>query len=215
MVQLVTPNRTGSNLRLYPWRDGYRATRTLLEVEANNLVKTVHVLLEEDSFEHVLSDKDAVALFEAIGSELPKLESVIVELKISPSFPLVSVATPPVQALTSLLMNSRVQFFTCIGLRLLGDNYDMNGLVEAIRIHSTLHSATIRKCWFASDWHLDLLKRTLKERRNMKHVDLMGSIIVELPSKPNYYTTEEPGKAATSPFWESFAWCLQPVTCCM
>jgi hypothetical protein len=215
MVHLVTPNRTGSNLRLYPWRDGYRATRKLLEVEAHH-VKTVHVLLEEATFEHVLSDKDAVALFEAIGSELPKLESVIVELKISPHFPLVSVAMPPVQALTSLLMNTRVQFVTWIGLRLLGDDYDMNGLAEAIRIHSTLHSIAIRKCWFASDWHLELLKRTLKDRENMKHVDWMENIIVELPSKPNYYTTEESEKAATSPLWESFAWsCLRPMTCCI
>jgi hypothetical protein len=199
----VDDQRTGSNLRLYPWRYGYQASRKLLEIEAHH-VKTVHVLLEEATFEHVLSDKDAVALFGAIGSDLPKLESVTVELKISPHFSLASVATPPIQALTSLLMNKRIQSVTWIGLRLLGDDYDMTGLVEAIRIHSTLHSIAIRKCWFASDRHLRLLKRTLTERGNMKHVDLMENVIVELPSKP-----------APSPFWEPLDWCLQPITCCM
>jgi hypothetical protein len=113
-------------------------------------------------------------------------------------------------------MNKRIQFVTWIGLRLLGDDYDMNGLVEAIRIHSTLHSIAIRKCWFASDRHLRLLKRTLTERGNMKHVDLMGNIIVELPSKHRYYTTAETDEAATSPFWKSCAWsCMQPITCCI
>jgi hypothetical protein len=210
MVQLVTPHRTGTNLRLYPWRDGYRATRKLLEMEANH-VKTVHVLLEEAPFQHVLSDMDAVALFAAIGRKLPKLESVIVELKISPDVPRVSVATPPIEALTSLLMNKRIQSVTWIGLRLLGDHYHMRCLVEAIRMHSTLHSVVIRKCWFASDKHLQLLKRTLKKRGYMKHVDLKESIIVELPSRK---PSKEPEKQATWSCWESFDWC-QSITCCM
>jgi hypothetical protein len=220
---LVTPNRTGSSLRLYPWRDGFRTTKQLLEdKDVVDQVKTVHVIFEEKEFEHVLEDQDTVALFELMGNALLRLESVVIKLDVSPQFPLPSVTHPPILALTSLLLGengNRIQFLTLIGLRLLGDDYDTNGLSEALRIHPTLHSFAMKDCWFSRYEHLETLKSALGRRqKRMKHCDLMDNVVVDIPlSKPNCYYNNGESEQTAHPFWESpmFLRCLYPVTCCL
>jgi hypothetical protein len=166
-------------LRLNPWKDGYIETRNFLEHEDSSSAKAVYVTFHEDEFVEYLNDGDAVELFEAIGSRLPHLESVIITLQVS--FKLPSLAIPPIQALTSLLVaenNNKIKYLTLLNLRLEGNDLDMNGMIEAIRIHSSLHSVVVKNCIFSSNHHIHLLRNTLTSREEMKHCDLLDNHIV-------------------------------------
>jgi hypothetical protein len=176
----IPPPTRKMALRLNPWKDGYIVTRNCLEHEDSSSAKTVYVTFHEDEFVEYLNDGDAVALFEAIGSCLPRLESVIIILQVSSKLP--SLAIPPIQALTSLLVvgenNNKIKYLTLLNLRLEGSDLDMNGMIEAIRIHPSLHSVVVKNCIFSSNHHIHLLRNTLTSREEMKHCDLLDNHIV-------------------------------------
>lgn len=173
-----------SSIQLCPWKDGFIETRIKLLDKKASKATTVYVIFNEDDFTEYMYDREAIALFEAIGSILPKLESVIIRLDIASSStdlpPPSDVAIPPIQALTSLLLaeNNKVKYLTMLNLRLEGNDLDMNGMVEAIRIHPSLHSVVVKRCTFSRHEHLDQLRTTLTSRDGMKHCDLLDNIIL-------------------------------------
>eukprot|EP00980_Cylindrotheca_fusiformis_P002887 scaffold674_cov126-Cylindrotheca_fusiformis.AAC.26 len=166
-------------LQLHPWRDGYIKTRNKLESESSFEASTVYVTFQEDEFVEYLQEDDAIALFTAIGSRLPHLESVIVSLDVTSILP--SLAIPPIQALTSLLVaenTNKLKYLTLLHLQLEGNDLDMNGMIEAIRIHPSLHSIVIKNCKFSSNRHIKLLRNTLTSREEMKHCNLLDNYVV-------------------------------------
>lgn len=163
-------------LRLNPWRDGYIETRKQLEIKSVAGAKTVYVVFQEEEFVEYLDEGDAIALFEAVGSCLPFLESVIITLHVYSTLP--SISVPPIQAVTSLMVaqnSHKVKYLTLMNLQLEGDDLDMNGMIEAIRIHPSLHSVVVKNCKFSSNRHINLLRKTLLSRGGMKHCDLLGN----------------------------------------
>lgn len=171
-----------SSIQLNPWKDGFIETRIKLLDKKVSKATTVYVIFNEDDFTEYMYDREAIALFEAVGSILPKLESVIIRLDVASStdLPPSDVAIPPIQALTSLLLaeNNKVKYLTMLNLRLEGNDLDMNGMVEAIRIHPSLHSVVVKRCTFSRHKHLDQLRATLTSRDGMKHCDLLENIIL-------------------------------------
>jgi hypothetical protein len=166
-------------LQLNPWKDGYIETRRLLQNNVFN-TKTVKITFSESEFFEYLKDDDAVALFEAIGSTLPRLESVIIKLKMSSELP--SLAIPPIQALTSLLVAENkvgLQCLALIGLSMEGNDLDMNGLIEALRIHPSLNSVVLKECSFSRPQYLQKLRTTLTTREGMKHCGFVDNFVVE------------------------------------
>lgn len=218
----------GSSLQLHPWRDGFHTIQKLLQGEKFELdkIKTVHVLLEEEGYEHVLREEEMIQVFETMSCNLRGLESVVIKLDVSPHFPLPSAQNPPITALTSLLMGegqqNKIQFLTLIGLRLVGDDYDVNGLAEAIRIHPTMHSFAMKSCWFSNEEHLEIVKSALAERgTKLKHLNLIDNVIVEdvddLVTSHYYHYESCEQSNEERPFWAShpiFS-CLYPITCCI
>ena len=167
-----------TTLRLNPWKDGFKQTLNLLEQNENaNKAKTVYVVFNENDFIEYLHEEDAIVLFETIGSKLLRLESVIIQVNISSKLP--SITIPPIQALTSLLRteNSKINYLTMLGLRMEGNDLDMNGMIEALRIHPYLHSVVVKNCSFLCTYHLDQLRATLTRRRGMKHCDLLDNFV--------------------------------------
>ena len=176
---MVSASSSDDKLQLYPWRDGYEETRKLLESQAAGgaSVKTVHITADEQIFD--ISADHAVDLFEAIGSSLTNLESV--NLQVSSKRGLANV--PPLAAIVSLLLlgEVKIKYLSMIGVSLQSNDLEFLGFMEAIRIHPTLHSFVVKECVFASHEHLELLRRTLTEKRSsMKHTDLDDNhVIVE------------------------------------
>ena len=178
MVRATSPSRSHT-LRLNPWKDGFIQTINLLEQnEAVNNAKTVYVVFNENDFIEYLYEEDAIVLFETIGSKLGLLESVIIQVNISSKVP--SVTIPPIQALTSLLRteNNNLNYLTMLGLRMEGNDLEMNGMIEALRIHPSLHSVVVKKCTFSRHYHLNQLRTTLTSRDRMKHCDLLDNTIL-------------------------------------
>lgn len=183
--QSFKPSQGYSTLRLYPWRDGFKESKKQLESNSAS-IKTVAVTFEESTFLELLHDADAKRLFAAIGT-LTALESVIIKVDVSSSLLPLLGPTPPIPALTSLLMgsennnnNTRLKYLTLIGLPLLGDDLDINGLTEAIRIHRSLHSFVMKKCFFRRRSHLEQIRKALGERQGMlKHCDLLDNTIAK------------------------------------
>jgi hypothetical protein len=221
MVPSVNSYRTGSSLRLYPWKDDLESILLLLEEEeGRGELKTVYVMFEknkddddDDAIITTLGHDDVLALFDVLANELPKLESVIIKSEISSSssssfssssteqpvrrvlsHPLQThtkppppiMAVPPIPALTSLLRGeNKMKYLTLIGLSLLGDDYDVNGLTEAVRIHRGLHSFVMKNCVFERARHLQLVRTALGERRDMKHCDLLDNAERRRERQPN------------------------------
>ena len=160
-----------------------------------NAIKTVYVLFEEPDISddnHLsqqvtralrLSQAQYLTLFDALGNCLPNLESVIIR-KIDDSSAALAGAVPPIPALTSLLRGDNpMKYLTLIGLDLLGDTYDMNGLREAIRIHRGLHSFVMKSCSLASEEHITIIQEAIDERPDMKHRELLDTQIKTISSK--------------------------------
>lgn len=137
---------------------------------------------------------------------------------------------PPGAALTGLLANGlQIRYLTCVGLRLLCDAFDVNGLAEAIRIHPTLQSILLKDCWFSSNDHLQSIQQAViaespaNHRRPRRKIETYGSVIVDIPAptfaRPgmstttNQMTTPTTSVFADNAFWNS--WCLHPLTCCL
>jgi hypothetical protein len=139
-----------------------------------------------------IPENQLIDLFESIGSDLPQMEHLIIQFvpiqpelrnnnnnnnnnktknrfhmkksskKAAPELPM-SVAIPPVQAITSVLMESNHLLSIClIGLRLTGDKFDVNGLLEALRIHPRLEAFLMHGCWFTNEENLETIRRALK-----------------------------------------------------
>jgi len=81
----------------------------------------------------------------------------------------------PLSALTSFLCNSSsLQYFTLIGIPLYDTSdhivenhvldHEINGFLEALRIHPSLQSVAIKDCFFASDRHWIKCQGILQER---------------------------------------------------
>lgn len=164
-------------LRLHPWRDGFDESTKKLLKEAPS-TRTVRISFSENEFREYLQDADAIRLFEEIGSN-PKFESVTIELDVFSKLP-TSVAIPPIPALTSLLTahNNKIRDLTLSQLQLESHNdLDINGMVEALRIHPTLQSIEVKNCTFTKPSHLHRLRKTLVQRQGIRHCDLLDNRI--------------------------------------
>ncbi|CAJ1928301.1 unnamed protein product [Cylindrotheca closterium] len=180
-------NRYHNTLRLYPWRDGYEFTRKLLQQESyhdsggdhHSTIQAILVSFSEHGFQEYLQDADAITLFEEIGSN-SQVESVTIELDVFSELP-TSVAIPPILAVTSLLTahNNRIRHLCLRKLQLSShkedDDLDVNGMVEALRIHPTLQSIEVKHCTFSKQCHLQRLRSTLTGRKGIKHCDLFDN----------------------------------------
>lgn len=170
---------TSQSLRLNPWKNGF--VESIKQVEqsyARVNAKTVYFVFNEEDFFEYLYEIDAIALFEAVGSKLVNLESVVIQVNVSSKLPAMSI--PPIQGLTSLLVaQKKIKYLTMLGLRLEGSDLDINGLIEAIRIHPTLHSVVIKDCVFSSQSHVNRLRKTISSREGMKHCDLLNNFSVD------------------------------------
>ena len=170
---------TSQSLRLNPWKDGFVETiKQVEQIYARVNAKTVYFVFNEEDFFEYLYEIDAIALFEAVGSKLVKLESVVIQVNVSSKLPAMSI--PPIQGLTSLLVaQKKIKYLTMLGLQLEGSDLDINGLIEAIRIHPTLHSVVIKDCAFSSKSHVNRLRKTINSREGMKHCDLLNNFSVD------------------------------------
>jgi len=210
-------------LQVHPWRDGHDKTLDLLQkTDELSFVTEVSVFFLDHELEHMVEDDEVMSIFESLGTNLPKLRTVRIELSTSPHFPMTSISVPPLQALTSLLLGggNQLKFLFLRNLRLLGDDYDANGFLEALRIHPTLHSVEIINCWFSSSKHLSGIKSALSERRNMRHIDLDRCIVINTTQSTDSGSQEGNGRGdntwCTLPAWfpSSLSWCVYPIRCC-
>lgn len=148
-------------------------------------IRSVDVCFHETDYQSGVSNKmNLVDLFEAIA-QLPQLESLIVRLSpVTSSFPLSSHThgIPPVTALTTLLAStSELRYLTLIGLPLFADDFDMNGCVEMLRIHPSLHSIVIKDCMFASQRHFDQMKSCME---HCQSVDYLNNKVMDITTLP-------------------------------
>ena len=228
----MVPQVQESSLTLYPWKDGIHASKKLLgrysAPNANTAIKSIRVIFEEKTYQCALKDSEIIDLFEHIGNDFSKLESVKIQVSVSRQFTLPTVATPPVAALTSLLAgsNNRIQSLALEGLRLLGDDFDIFGLAEALRIHPTLCRFVMKKCRLAEELHLETLKKAIQDRSNptMKHCDWNSNVIVDdesndypLLSGANYHV-EDSERSYEAHCWDTMptlSWWSYPISCCI
>ena len=113
---------TSQSLRLNPWKDGFVETiKQVEQIYARVNAKTVYFVFNEEDFFEYLYEIDAIALFEAVGSKLVNLESVVIQVNVSSKLPAMSI--PPLQGLTSLLVTQKkIKYLTMLGLRLEGSD---------------------------------------------------------------------------------------------
>lgn len=200
-----------TTLNLNPWKDGTKFTWSLLEQHPEQ-IKAVRIQFDDKELKQDVAENDLVAMFEGVGSELPNLEHLHVHLQISIISSLSSRACPPIQGLTSLLMEAqRLKSLSLTGLALLGGDYEMRGLVESLRIHPSLQSFQMTDCTFSNENHLLNLKVALANIPSLKHSDLLNNAIATAPIQ---HTEEEQGAHAPSWVPRVFS-CLQyPIMCC-
>jgi hypothetical protein len=203
---------TMTTLNLNPWKDGTEFTWSLLEQHPER-IKTVRIQFDEKELKQDVAENDLVAIFEGVGSELPNLEHLHVHLQISIQSPLSSRAFPPINGLTSLLMEAnRLKSLSLIGLALLGGDYEMRGLVESLRIHPSLQCFEMKDCSFSNKNHLQNLRGALANIPSLKHSDLLNNAIARAPIQH----TEEEQDCHAAPSWvpPSLSWLLCPIVCC-
>ena len=77
-----------------------------------------------------------------------------------------TVGVPPIQALTNILVESHnLRSITLLGLNFNAvDDYDMNGFVEALRIHPKLENFQMHSCVFGVRDHLESIKLVLSQK---------------------------------------------------
>jgi hypothetical protein len=170
-----------TTLNLNPWKDGTKITWSLLDQNPGR-IKAVRIQFDDNELKQDAAENDLVAMFEGVGSELPNLEHLHVHLQVSIQSPLSSRAFPPIQGLTSLLMEANgLKSLSLTGLALLSGDYEMRGLVESLRIHPSLQSFEMKDCTFLNDNHLQNLKEALANIPSLKHSDLLNNAIARAP----------------------------------
>mmetsp|Transcript_24816 Transcript_24816/g.69681 ORF Transcript_24816/g.69681 Transcript_24816/m.69681 type:complete len:321 (-) Transcript_24816:191-1153(-) len=198
MHRSVQPNaiRTSTRLNLRPWRDGYRETTKLLAMQSH-AQRTTAVSIrfsnaELTSSSNGMSDDDMVSIFDSVGTDLPKLSSVHVQLDLVSVAPhrMPITAIPPLQALTSLLLEvgtNRLDSIMLMNLQLFADDYDMKGFIEAIRIHPKLKSFEMRNCKFSTKKHVADLQEVVYAHPNLNHIAMTGNAAVDTISSSKLY----------------------------
>ena len=150
-------------------------------------------------------------LFGAIG-RLPQLESVMVRYSASVEAGLDNKSqhkssTRPIlwiSSLTAVLANApQLHYFTLIGVPLVGDELDMNGLVESLRIHPGLLSVAIRSCAFGNQKHEQQLQQAMS---GVKQVDLGFNEVVDSKTAQRW-VTEMDKSVSEKPWWRRFLCC--------
>ena len=210
-------------LQLIPWKDGIHSTMKVLDIERtinSNNIHTVHITFDEDNIEYDIQDHELIDLFESIGSDLPDLQHLTIQHIWSggsnnennaiasqgggsgaAAAPTIgggsnNFSVPPIQALTNILVEGHnLRSMTLLGLNFSAvDDYEMNGFVEALRIHSKLENFQMHTCVFGVRDHLESIKRVLSQKqqlgsstvppKNMKHVDIHNNIFADMPNSP-------------------------------
>ena len=109
-----------------------------------------------------------------------------------------------ISSLTAVLANApQLKYFTLIGVPLIGDELDMNGFVESLRIHPGLLSVAIRSCAFGNRKHETQLQDAMS---GVKQVDLGFNQVVDSKTATRWVT--EMDKSGTEkPWWRRFLCC--------
>jgi hypothetical protein len=150
-------------------------------------------------------------LFGAIG-RLPHLESLMVRYSSNlhseqQSQPHKSSTRPIlwISSLTALLANaSQMKYLTLIGVPLVGDELDMNGFVESLRIHPGLISVAIRSCAFGNGKHEKQLQQAMS---GVKQVDLGLNQVVDARTATRWVTEMDKSGKTEKPWWRRILCC--------
>jgi hypothetical protein len=238
-------------LRLHPWRDGVTTSTNQVNSAAasSNNIQTIEVCFHETDLNKATNDESFLPLFEAIcDSDFTKLESIIVRMVLTTTTEedddgnkennrevtenLIQ-SSEIVPGLTTLLMNTQsIQYMTILGLFMICDDYDMNGFIEAIRIHPTLHSVVVKDCKFVCGDHLHRLQSMVQrdrdekssstaaggaggtiliQNRTLKYSEMIGNTILEPRSSNSQYYMS----TGYCPTFSFFSWLSYPIACCI
>jgi hypothetical protein len=179
--QASTMTAVASALDLNPLRDGSKSTWNLL-YQNPRLIRSVQIRFNATEAKHDVDEHDLLAMFEYVGSQLPKLEHLQVRLELMGQATVLSRAIPPVECLTSLLAEAKqLRSLSLVGLSLLGADFELWGLVECLRIHPALQSFEMKDCSFANRSHLQSIKKALYNIPTLKHSDLFNNWISNVP----------------------------------
>ena len=183
-----------SILYLQPWKDGYKQTCKLLEQEERRAMstKTLQFQIGDDDKKNDLSTDDIFSIIDSISESLPYLESVIITTQQQNNNSTTTnnnrtSSLLPIPAMTSLLtneeLNTKLKSIQVIGVSFHNaSELEMNGFIEALRIHPTLHGVVIKECTFGQAKYLEVLRSTLQNNneKQLKTLDLFeNEIIVE------------------------------------